>query len=549
MVFKGLVLQAIFALLTTLQSSATTLVKLSYGSFEGKTSENLVEFLGIPFASPPVGPLRFAAPVKPKAFHGTRQATSFAPACPQQAIMPLPLFPPTSVPPANISEDCLYLNIIKPAKIVPGKKLPVIFYIFGGAFEIGDTTQVHGDSLVNRSLDLGEPIIYVAASYRVNAFGFLGGKEVQAAGLGNVGLLDQRFALEWVQKHIGAFGGDPKKVTIWGISAGAVSVALHMLQNEGSTQGLFRAGAMQSGSPIRLPGILRQQKYFDSLVADTNCTASTDRLKCLRDAPFDQLMAAINRTPNFLSYESLNLAWQPMVDGKLIVRDPLVSLQQGKYAKIPFISGENEDEGTLFSLSTTNITTNAEYLEYMKSNYFPNLAHEDLPTLESVYPDDVTQGSPFNTGSANALTPQYKRLAAVQGDLEFQAPRRFFSRITSKTQPVYGFRYTRTSQPALLGVRHGADRDEFVGEGANPEFIGTDALIYLTCNGDPNPPEGSKSLLRNVKWEPYSSSLDQPPLLTFVDGESRVNITFDTHRSEAMELLTRLSLNEIVKPF
>ncbi|KAJ3492610.1 hypothetical protein NLJ89_g11195 [Agrocybe chaxingu] len=516
MVSKGLVLQAIFALLITPQSSSTTLVKLSYGSFEGKTSENLVEFLGIPFASPPVGPLRFAAPVKPKAFHGTRQATSFAPACPQQAVMPLPQFPPISVPPANISEDCLYLNVIKPAKIVPGKKLPVLFYIFGGAFEIGDTTQVHGDSLVNRSLDLGEPIIYVTASYRVNAFGFLGGKEVQAAGLGNVGLLDQRFALEWVQKHIGAFGGDPKKVT---------------MQNEGNTQGLFRAGAMQSGSPIRLPGILRQQKYFDSLVADTNCTASTDRLKCLRDAPFDQLMAAVNRTPTFLSYESLNLAWQPMVDGKVIVRDPLVSLQQGTYAK------------------TLQHRTNAEYLEYMKSNYFPNLADEDLPTLESAYPDDVTQGSPFNTGTANALTPQYKRLAAVQGDLEFQAPRRFFSRIASKTQPVYGFRYTRTTQPALLGVRHGADRDEFVGEGASPEFIGTDALIYLTCNGDPNPPEGSKSLLQNVKWEPYSSSLDQPPLLTFVDGESRVNITFDTHRSEAMELLTRLSLNEIGKPF
>ncbi|CAA7262327.1 unnamed protein product [Cyclocybe aegerita] len=543
MVSRGLILPPIFALLTLQvgakpQSSPASLVKLSYGSFEGKLSANLVEFLGVPFASPPVGPFRFAPPIKPKVFHGTRQATAFAPACPQQA-MEVPQFPGFLIPPANISEDCLYLNVIKPATIAPGAKLPVLFNIFGGGFQIGDTTQIHGDSLVNRSLNLGEPIIYVAASYRINAFGFLGGKEVQAAGLGNVGLLDQKFALEWVQKHIAAFGGDPKKVTIWGISAGAVSVGLHMLQNEGSTQGLFRAGAMQSGSPIRLPGILRQQKFFDSLVADTNCTASSDKLKCLRDAPFDQLVAAINRTPSIFSYESMNLAWQPMVDGKVIV----IFVVHDKHHVRSFIPR------VLVSPRTLQHRTNAQYIEYMKSNYFPNLTDKDLSAFGSAYPDDVTQGSPFYTGSANALTLQYKRLAAVQGDLAYQAPRRLFSEIAAKTQPVYGFRYMRPSQPPILGIRHGADRDEFVGDGTNPDFIGTDALIYLTRNGDPNPPKDSKSLLTIVKWEPYSSSLDRPPLLTFVDGESLVNITFDTYRSEAMELLSRLSLNEIGKPF
>ncbi|CAA7262234.1 unnamed protein product [Cyclocybe aegerita] len=518
---------------------SSTVVKLSYGSFEGKTTGNLIEFFGIPFAAPPVGDLRFAPPAKPKPFKGVRQATAFAPACPQQ-IFDLDI--PGLVVPENVSEDCLYLNVIKPAIIPPGKKLPVLFYIYGGGFEVGDTSQIVGDTLVNRSIALGEPIVYVTASYRINAFGFLGGKEVKDAGIANAGLLDQRFALEWVQKYVSSFGGDANQVTIWGISAGGISVGLQMLLNDGNTQGLFHRASMGSGSPGVLPNVLKQQEYFDSLVADTNCTTAPNRLKCLRDAPFDDLMKAINRTPNLFSFQSVRIAWQPMVDGKTIVRDPQISLQLGKFAKIPTIAGTSEDEGTIFSLSTTNLTTNTQFLDYAKSNFFPRISDSDLKALETLYPDDITQGSPFNTGTENAITPQFKRLSSLQGDLVFQSPRRTFSQIASKTQPVYGYRFKRAG-PAPLGSLHGGDLTEWIGNTAG--LIGADAIIYFTRTGNPNAPKNSISLLKDAKWPLYDSSVQNPPLFTFVDPLPSVNITFDTDRIEPMKLISKLSFNEI----
>ncbi|CAA7262289.1 unnamed protein product [Cyclocybe aegerita] len=436
---RGLVFSALFALLNphvgaSVLGPPSTLVKLSYGSFEEKAAENLVEFLGIPFAVPPVGRLRFAPPVPPTPFKGVQQATSFAAACAKQ-VFENPLFPGPTTPPKTVRTSGtliqylvvliiilgLYLNVIRPAMIPSGRKLPVLVYIYGGGFVIGDTTQVYGNTLVNRSLDLGEPIVYVTAAYRLNAFGFLAGKEVKDAGIGNLGLRDR----------------------------------------------LFCAAAMESGSPLVLPDILQQQRYFDSVVTDTNCTTAPDKLECLRDAPFEQLVAAVDRTPSLFAYQSLKVAWMPVVDGVVIVRDPLISLQEGKYAKIPFITGTVEDEGTLFSLGNMNITTNAQYLEYMKSNYFPSISDADLAALEVAYPDDVTQGSPFDTGTANALT----------------------SFLLNTTLIGY-LRHSATPSP--LGVIHGGDIDEFAGVGNGTDFIGADALIYFTRNLDPNPPADEK---------------------------------------------------------
>ncbi|CAA7262256.1 unnamed protein product [Cyclocybe aegerita] len=542
------------------KASPATVVKLSYGSFEGKSSGNLVEFFGIPFASPPIGDLRFAPPTPPKPFQGVRQATEFAPPCPQQT---LNFTPPGAIILSNFSEDCLYLNVIKPANIKTGQKLPVVFYVYGGGFQIGDTSQVVGDALVNRSLTLDTPVIYVTAAYRLNGFGFLGGKEVKAARIGNTGIRDQRFALEWVQKHISAFGGDASKVTIWGISAGSISVGIHTLLDDGNPHGLFRGA--NSGGPVVLPNIISQQQYFDSLVADTNCTTSVDRLKCLRDAPFDTLMAAINNTPDLFSYQSIRLAWQPMVDGDLIVRDPQISVKSGKFAKIPLIAGCVEDEGTLMSLSTLNITTNAQFLEYMKFNFFNGISDADLEALEQAYPDDITQvriallsssfsswapnpfslkGSPFNTGTEYAVTPQYKRLAALQGDLLFHSPRRSFSRVAAFRQPVYGYLDKRSTNSSV-GAVHGGDLVHWSGTSNTTDFIATDALIYFTHTGNPNAPPGSISLLGNSKWEPYGSSVGNPPLFTFENGWPAIGTTSDTFRNEAMELLAKLSWNEI----
>ncbi|KAF5315369.1 hypothetical protein D9619_007114 [Psilocybe cf. subviscida] len=414
-----------------------------------------------------------------------------------------------------------------------------------GGFEIGDTSANPGDSVVARSIALGEPIIYVSANYRLNAFGFLGGKEVKAAGLGNIGLRDQRFAMEWVQNYISSFGGDPKRVTIWGESAGAWSVGLHHLINNGVQGQLFRGGIMESGAPRTLPSITSNQPLFDQLVADTGCKKAANAIECLRAVPFANLTAAINRTPDLFSTKSLQVAWGPTIDEAVIKRDPLISIQKGLFSKVPIISGNCDDEGTLFSVALLNITTDDDFLNYLHTNY--NIPEARLVAVAQAYPADVTQGSPFDTGTQNALTPQFKRLAAFQGDLVFQAPRRFFMQAMSRTQKTYAFLYKRGKATPPVGAFHSSDIPEFYGVGDSSDFVGTDALVNFVNTLDPNTPaktatNSSGSLLSDIKWHPWESSSTQPPMLTFFDAAPGVSITSDTYRKDAMNLLNDIEL-------
>ncbi|KIK02646.1 hypothetical protein K443DRAFT_677378 [Laccaria amethystina LaAM-08-1] len=523
------------------------IVTLDYGSFKGNLTGNLVKFLGIPFAAPPIGNLRFAPAEAPIPFKGVRQATAFGAACFQQSLGAFAQglssisieadFPQPSV----FSEDCLFINVFKPASISAGKKLPVIFWIYGGGFQIGGTSSFQADPLVARSITLSEPVIYVSANYRLNAFGFLQGKEAKKAGLGNIGLRDQQFALQWVQKHISAFGGDPTKVITWGESAGAFSAGYHIVANDGDTQGLFRGAFMESGSPSPLNDITANQQYFDQLVVDAGCQGFADPIACLRTLPFEKLGDAINQSPNLFSYQSLALAWGPSIDGLFIKRDPQESLIKGLYAKVPFVTGDCDDEGTIFSLSNKNITTNEEFLGYLRSNYLSGISDDQLAAIAKAYPEDPAQGSPFGTGTANALTPQFKRLSAVQGDLFFQGPRKFFLKIASKTQPAFAFSYKRGKATQIVGTAHGSDLAEFYGVGTEPDFIGTDALINFANTLDPNT-KNPQSLLSSIDWPCWGSSAATPPLLTFLDPAPSINITFDDFRVQEIDLLTAISL-------
>jgi len=223
----------------------------------------------------------------------------------------------------------------------------------------------------------------------------------------------------------------------------------------------------------------------------------------------------------------------------MIPRNPMQLVESGKIARIPFINGDVEDEGTLFSLATTGITTDAQFVEYVKTNYFPYITDEQMQALAAAYPDDVTQGSPFNTGTANAITPEYKRIAALQGDMVFQGSRRFMLEVASKIQPAYSYRYVRGSSTPVLGAFHGSDIVYFFGFLSNEtDWIAPDAIIYFARNRDPNPPADSISLLRNIKWPKYSTSPEDPPLLSFFD--STVNITSDTYRRDAIQLMIQL---------
>ncbi|KIJ51271.1 hypothetical protein M422DRAFT_74212 [Sphaerobolus stellatus SS14] len=501
-------------------------VSLSYGVFEGSSSLGLDKFLGIPFAT--AG--RFELPKTPSLLPGIQQATAFGPACPQQAVslgsiagVPgLGSIFNTTAAPLVMSENCLFVNVIKPTIIPPGVKLPVVFWIFGGGFEDGDTSENDGSTVVARSIALGEPVIYVSANYRLNAYGFAASKEIKAAGVGNLGLRDQRFAMQWVQNNIALFGGDKTKVTIWGESAGAISVALQLVVNGGNQGGLFRSAVMESGSPLPLVDISTGQRFFDQLVADTGCTGSKDTLACLKAVPFDTFQNAVNESPNIFSFMSLQLAWQPRVDGDFIKINPQDSILQGAFSNIPFINGDCDDEGTLFSLSTLNLTTDQEAANYLHSNYFPNASNAQFQVLAALYPSDPTAGSPFDTGALNALTPEFKRIAAFQGDVVFQAPRRFFLQTASKRQNVWSFIFKRSKDTPILGAFHGSDIAEFYSSSAIPSFQGTDALVNFVNTGNPNNPTNPAakaiSSLSLVNWPMYGTNLSAPPLLEFLDG-------------------------------
>ncbi|EGN97860.1 hypothetical protein SERLA73DRAFT_109097 [Serpula lacrymans var. lacrymans S7.3] len=522
-----------------LSERAPPLVQLDNATFTGVNSGNVSKFLGIPFAQAPVGNLRFQLPQPHPSYVGDHAASEYSIACPQQAIrIPamkgVPAYAVDSVvqsfgdlaSPAG--EDCLYINVIAPANVTSMSKLPVVLWIFGGGFQGGSASSANGSVIVERSLELNEPVIYVSMNHRLVSFGFLASQEVKDAGVGNLGLQDQREAMRWVQKYISSFGGDPTKVTLWGQSSGAISVSLQMLTNGGDTEGLFRAAYMQSGSPIPVGDITKGQTYYDFLVDQTGCSGALDTLQCLREVPYDILKSAVDRTPNIFSYQSLVLAWVPRADGNFLMDDPQKLVQQGSVANIPIISGDCDDEATMFSFSTLNITTNDQVYEYIKSYFLPNAPSENVTTLLEMYPQNVTEGSPFNTGYLNVITPQFKRLAALQGDGTFQGPRRFFLQQRSGKQNMWSFLSKRFKATPFLGAFHGSDLFNVFGPGDM-----TDYLVRFVANLDPN---GNTS----IYWPQYTTQ--SPNLLTFRGGLTRLNITQDTYRKEAMDYITNLFL-------
>ncbi|KAI0763847.1 carotenoid ester lipase precursor [Trametes elegans] len=495
------------------------------------------QFLGIPFAQAPVGRLRFQLPQPVLPYKsGTLNATAFGSQCLQQRLVPPRL--PAGLPPEIAqflgpqepvasgvqSEDCLNVNVIVPAGATPESKLPIAAWIYGGGYQVGSNMAQPGANVVNRSIEIGQPVIFVSMNYRLSAFGFLGGREIQEAGLGNLGLHDQREALRWVQKYIRACGGDPTKVTIWGESAGSQAVAFQMLANGADAAGLFRAAWMESGSALPSGDGSKLQPAFDFVAAQTGCAGrpGADVLECLRGVSADAIAAAMNETGTFLSFEALNTPWMPHADGVFLKDHPQRLV----------LEGDCEDEGTLFSLASLNLTTEQELVGYLRSNYFPDAPQANISRLLDVYPADSSAGSPFGTGGAFAFTPVYKRLAAFQGDLIFQAPRRFLLDQRAHKQVVRTFQSERNKVKGL-GATHSTDLANVFGPGDMTEF-----LVRFVSTLDPNggAPEGG------VCWPAYTP--ETPHALAFVDGRAPLKVVRDTFRREGIAFLTRLGLEQ-----
>lgn len=346
---KITVLLAIFAWFIAVQSFAQqpSPVKVQEGMVQGTIENGLTVYKGIPFAAPPVGDLRWKAPQPAVKWKGVLQTTKFAPAPFQGGNTP-----------SGKSEDCLYLNIWTPAKSAKDK-IPVMVYIYGGGFSGGNTSDpwVSGEKLAKKG------VVLVNIAYRVNQIGFLAHPELSAENpnhvSGNYGLLDQIAALQWVKKNIAAFGGDPDKVTIFGESAGAISVS--MLCASPLAKGLFQGAISQSGGSF---GPTRP-KTFPGENMKTLRQAETDGSDYVKKVGVSSI-AELRK----IDAEKLPLGmgmgggW-PITDGYVIPDDQYRLYEAGKYNDVPVLIGYNSDEGASFSREKTP----EEYIAGVKARY------------------------------------------------------------------------------------------------------------------------------------------------------------------------------------
>ncbi len=219
------------------------------GTYTGLNLDSFSQeaFYGIPFAESPLGDLRLRYPVSyNQSWTGTRNATVRSVSCPG---FDAPL-PQGFADGLTMGEDCLTLDVIRPANVKPGDNLPVFVWIYGGGFKAGGSADPRYNTsfMIRNSMEMNMPIITVMPNYRTMGFGLLASKEVAEAGLGNIALFDQRLALKWIHENIQAFGGDPTKVTIAGESAGGTSVGYQLVAFNGKSDGLFRSAIMESAS-------------------------------------------------------------------------------------------------------------------------------------------------------------------------------------------------------------------------------------------------------------------------------------------------------------
>ena len=405
-----------------------------------------------------------------------------------------------------------------------------------------------GAVLVANSIALGKPMVFVAVNYRVGGFGFLPGAEILADGSANLGLLDQRLGLEWTADNIGYFGGDASKVTIWGESAGAISVLDQMILYDGNItyngKPLFRGAIMDSGSivpadPVDCP---KGQAVYDQVVSQAGCSSSADTLACLRSADFTIFLNAVNSVPGILSYSSVALSYVPRPDGTALTDSPDVLVNANKYAAVPMIIGDQEDEGTLFSLFQSNITNTAQLVQYLSTYFFHDATTAQLNALVATYPDNPISGSPFNTLVLNDIYPQFKRLAAILGDLVFTLTRRAFLTATYKLNPsVPSWSYLASYDygTPILGTFHGSDLVQ-VFYGILPNAASRNIHSYyfnFVYNLNPNTATGGTSSTASkvsLNWPQWGA---KNQLVQFYSQTS--NLLADTFRASSFSWISK----------
>ncbi|MBC6989550.1 carboxylesterase/lipase family protein [Hymenobacter sp. BT491] len=392
-------------------------VKTANGVLEGTTAASGIrEFKGVPFAAPPVGDLRWREPQPVKSWTNVRPAKQFGPRA-----MQLPLFGDMNFRSNGVSEDCLYLNVWTPAKTAQ-EKLPVLVYFYGGGFVAGDGSEPRydGESMARRG------IVAVTVNYRLGVFGFMAhpelSKESPHHASGNYGFLDQSAALRWVQQNIAAFGGDPKKVTIAGESAGSMSVSAQMASP--LSKSLFARAIGESGSMLNTGfGPLPLAEVEKSGVAFAT-SLGANSLAALRALPAQQLLEATGKpgTQRFA----------PTLDGYFFTEKPTATFEAGRQARVPLLVGWNSQEMSFQALLGPDQPTPENFAKAVQKLYGERAA-EVLKLYPSTTAQEAEQAATDLAGDRFIAYSTWK-----WADMQAQ----------TGGQPVYRYLYARP-RPAM----------------------------------------------------------------------------------------------------
>ncbi|XP_070591775.1 cholinesterase-like [Erythrolamprus reginae] len=434
-------------------SNEDTVVITSSGPIKGKQflSDNgsVTAYLGVPYAEPPLGKLRFQKPLPHQPWNQTLEATSFGNSCPQFISRDTPEAEILS-PKTPLSEDCLSLNIWVPHS-QSSSPVPVLVWIHGGSFAFG-TSSV--DIYNGTHLAATENVIVVTINYRLGALGFL---YLPPAAPGNLGLWDQQLALEWIKENAAVFGGDPSRVTIFGNSAGAASVNFHLLTPK--SQDLFAQAVIQSGtangfdswrSPEEAKRLALEFVRLLGCSKDNNISLA----HCLQTKNVSELIQheiALFRKGGFI----LNFPFKPTIDGEFLLGDPENLMEEGQIQIKPVLIGATSDEAApLVHYVFPNITDNLINQEQLLKGIgllVPNATEDFIRTIAMKYSEG--QQGPAQYRSA---------LSQFYTDWLYACPIRKVVGNTRKTgSPVYAYLFTHRPSwsvwPEWIGASHGAE--------------------------------------------------------------------------------------------
>ncbi|XP_041925004.1 neuroligin-2a isoform X5 [Alosa sapidissima] len=516
-------------------------VTTNYGKLRGIKKElnneilgPVEQFLGVPYATAPIGDRRFQPPEAPGSWQEVRNATQFAPVCPQNihGVLPeimLPVWFTDSLDVAatyvqNQSEDCLYLNVYVPTEddIRDRRKKPVMLFIHGGSYMEGTGNMFDASVLAAYG-----NVIVVTMNYRLGVLGFLSTGDQSAKG--NYGLLDQIQALRWLNENIGHFGGDPERITIFGSGAGASCINLLILSHH--SEGLFQRAIAQSGSAISSWSINYQPlKYTKILARKVGCTygETADLVDCLRRKNFRELVDQDIQPARY------HIAFGPVVDGDVVPDDPEILMQQGEFLNYDILIGVNQGEGLKFvddGGSESEEGISAAAFDYTISNFVDNLygypEGKDIlrETIKFMYTDwaDRDNGE-MRRKTLLALFTDHQwvapAVATAKLHADYQSPVYFYTfyhHCQTETRPEWADAAHGDEIPYVFGVPMVGATDLFpCNFSKNDVMLSAVVMTYWTNfakTGDPNlpVPQDTKFIhtkpnrFEEVIWTKFSS--------------------------------------------